>query len=118
MTKPIIYQLAYSPYCIPITQALSAVGHEFETREVPNWERGEILELTNGAYYQVPVIQFKDRIVYESGTDTLDVARSCLLYYHAETFLKVRKYFDFHCFEVCSAASLNRPSSSSSVFDG
>ena len=75
MTKPIIYQLAYSPYCIPITQALVAVGQEFETREVPNWERGEILELTNGAYYQVPVIQFKDRIVYESGTDTLDVAR-------------------------------------------
>ena len=75
MTKPIIYQLAYSPYCIPITQALSAVGQDFEIREVPNWDRGEILELTNGAYYQVPVIQFKDRIVYESGTDTLDVAR-------------------------------------------
>jgi len=75
MTKPIIYQLAYSPYCIPITQALSAVGQEFETREVPNWERGEILKLTNGSYYQVPVIQFEDRIVYESGTDTLDVAR-------------------------------------------
>jgi len=75
MTKPIIYQLAYSPYCIPVTQALVAVGQEFETREVPSWERGEILELTNGAYYQVPVIQFKDRIVYESGTDTLDVAR-------------------------------------------
>ena len=45
MTKPIIYQLAYSPYCIPVTQALVAVGQEFETREVPSWERGEILEL-------------------------------------------------------------------------
>ena len=51
MTKPIIYQLAYSPYCIPITQALSIFGQEFETREVPNWERGEILKLTNGSYY-------------------------------------------------------------------
>jgi glutathione S-transferase len=75
MTKPIIYQLAYSPYCIPITQALTAVGQEFEIREVPNWDRGEILKLTNGLYYQVPVIQFEDRIIYESGTDTLDVAR-------------------------------------------
>src|SRR5260370_36909066 len=75
MTKPIIYQLAYSPYCIPITQALSAVGQEFETREVPNWERGEILKLTSGSYYQGPVIQFEDRIVSESGTDTRDVAR-------------------------------------------
>jgi glutathione S-transferase len=75
MTKPIIYQLAYSPYCIPITQALSAVGQEFEIREVPNWDRGEILKLTNGSYYQVPVIQFEDRIVYESGTETLEVAR-------------------------------------------
>ena len=58
-----------------MAQALSAVGQEFETRELPNWERGEILKLTNGSYYQVPVIQFEDRIVYESGTDTLDVAR-------------------------------------------
>ena len=75
MSKPIIYQLAYSPYCIPITQALTAVGQEFEIREVPNWDRGEILTLTKGSYYQVPVIQFEDRIIYESGTDTLDVAR-------------------------------------------
>ena len=75
MTKPIIYQLACSPYCIPITQALTAVGQEFEIREVPNWDRGEILTLTKGSYYQVPVIQFEDRIIYESGTDTLDVAR-------------------------------------------
>ena len=35
----------------------------------------KILKLTNGSYYQVPVIQFEDRIVYESGPDTLDVAR-------------------------------------------
>ncbi len=63
------------PTRIPITQALTAVGQEFEIREVPYWDRGEILKLTNGSYYQVPVIQFEDRIVYESGTDTLDVAR-------------------------------------------
>ena len=32
-----IYQMAYSPFCIPITAALRACGVAFETREVPNW---------------------------------------------------------------------------------
>ena len=71
----LVYELAHSPYCIPITAALRASGVEFETREVPNWDRSELLRLTGGAYYQVPLLDHDGRLVYESGADTLDVAR-------------------------------------------
>ncbi|HEY3900824.1 MAG TPA: glutathione S-transferase family protein [Chthoniobacter sp.] len=69
-----VYQLAYSPFCIPITAALTACGVEFTTREIPNWDRSELLRLTNGAYYQVPVLEHDGRIVTESGADSEDIA--------------------------------------------
>ena len=73
--KTILHELAHSPFCIPIAQMLRAAGVAFESREVPNWDRSELLRLTNGAYYSVPVLQHGRRIVFESGTDTQDVAR-------------------------------------------
>jgi glutathione S-transferase len=72
--KTILYELAHSPFCIPIAQMLRAARVEFERREVPNWDRGLILRLTKGAYYAVPVLQHGGRVVFESGTDTQDVA--------------------------------------------
>jgi glutathione S-transferase len=71
----IIYQMAHSPFCIPVTAALASLGVEHETREVPNWDRRAILELTGGAYYQVPVLVHDDRLVFESAADSQDVAR-------------------------------------------
>lgn len=71
----IVYEMAHSPYCIPITAALRASGVEFATREIPNWDRRELLRLTGGAYYQVPLLDHDGHLVYESGADTLDVAR-------------------------------------------
>lgn len=70
-----VYEMAHSPYCIPITASLRACGVDFATREVPNWDRRELLRLTGGAYYQVPVLDHDGRFIFESGTDTLDVAR-------------------------------------------
>jgi glutathione S-transferase len=69
-----VYQLAHSPYCIPITSALTACGVPFETIEVPNHDRALVIQLTRGAYYQVPVIEDNGRIVFESGPDTQDIA--------------------------------------------
>ena len=69
-----IYQLAYSPFCIPITAALRACGVPFETREIPNWDRSELLRLTDGAYYQVPVLVHDGRVVTESSGDSEDIA--------------------------------------------
>ena len=70
-----IYQMAYSPFCIPITAALRACGAEFETREIPNWDRRELLRLTDGAYYQVPVLVHDGRVVIESSAESEDIAR-------------------------------------------
>lgn len=70
-----IYQMEYSPFCIPITAALRACGTEFETREIPNWDRSELLRLTNGAYYQVPLLIHDGQTIYESSGDSEDIAR-------------------------------------------
>lgn len=69
-----VLEFAHSPFCIPITQILTAAGVDFTRREVSNADRSEILQLTNGAYYQVPVLIHDDRVVFESGPATQDVA--------------------------------------------
>jgi glutathione S-transferase len=70
-----IYQMEYSPFCIPITAALRACGAEFETQEIPNWDRSELLRLTGGSYYQVPVLVHDGHVVTESSPDSEDIAR-------------------------------------------
>jgi len=69
-----VYQMAYSPFCIPITAALRACGVEFTTHEIPNWDRSELLRLTDGAYYQVPVLVHDGHVVIESSGESEDVA--------------------------------------------
>jgi glutathione S-transferase len=71
----IVYQLEHSPYCIPITRALGALGLPFVTRNVSNADRREIIEITNGAYYQVPVLFHDGRVIFESSPSSIDVAR-------------------------------------------
>ena len=70
-----LVQMPHSPFCIPVAQILRTCGLPFKERNVPNWDRSEILRLTNGAYYQVPVLIHGDTIVFESGPATQDVAR-------------------------------------------
>ncbi len=70
-----IYQLAHSPFCIPITAALQSCGVPFETHEVPNWDRSEIIRLTNGAYYQVPLLVHDGKAVFETAGDSQDISR-------------------------------------------
>jgi glutathione S-transferase len=69
-----VYQMPHSPFCIPVTAALTALGVAHETREVPNWDRRLLLELTDGAYYQVPVLVHNGRVVFESAADSQAVA--------------------------------------------
>jgi glutathione S-transferase len=71
----IIYQLEHSPYCIPITRALGALGKPFATRNVSNADRREIIEITDGAYYQVPVVSHDGKVIFESSPTSIDVAR-------------------------------------------
>ena len=67
--------MAHSPYAIPIRQALTACGVVHEAREVPNWDRGEVIRLTAGAGYQIPVLVHEENIVFETAEKTLDIAR-------------------------------------------
>ena len=71
----VLYQMAHSPYAVPIRQALTACGVTHETREVPNWDRQEVIKLTGGAYYQIPVLTHDGHVVFESGETSLQVAR-------------------------------------------
>ena len=70
-----VYQLEHSPYCIPITRALGALGVPYAIRNVSNGDRREVIELTKGAYYQVPVLSYDAEVVFESSPSSVDVAR-------------------------------------------
>jgi glutathione S-transferase len=70
-----LYEMEYSPFCIPIAAALRACGVDFARREIPNWDRSELLRLTDGAYYQVPLLVHDGRAIYESSAESEDVAR-------------------------------------------
>jgi glutathione S-transferase len=71
----VLYQMAHSPYAIPIRQALTACGVVHKTRDVPNWDRAEVIRLTQGAYYQIALLVHGDRVVFETGGHSLDVAQ-------------------------------------------
>jgi glutathione S-transferase len=71
----VLYQMAHSPFCIPISQAMLSCGVRFEVREVPNWDRTEILRMTGGAYYAVPFLLHDGRPILESSPDSQDIAR-------------------------------------------
>ncbi len=73
-----LYQLPHSPFCIPVRLILNAVKTPFQIRNVSSGNRAEMIMLTDGAYYQVPVIvdeRAGRRLVYESDAYSQDVAR-------------------------------------------
>ena len=70
-----VYEMAHSPYCIPITRALTALGLQFERIPVPNWDRSGVVRASGGVYYQVPLLVNGDDVVFESSEKSLDVAR-------------------------------------------
>jgi glutathione S-transferase len=73
-----VYQLEHSPFCIPVTAILRSLGTPFETVNITNSDRHEIIELTGGEYYQVPVLVDESAggcHIYESSAESQDVAR-------------------------------------------
>jgi glutathione S-transferase len=73
-----LYQLPHSPFCIPVRLILDAASVPFQIRNVSSGNRAEVITLTDGAYYQVPVIldeRAGRRLVYESDSSSQDVAR-------------------------------------------
>ncbi len=70
-----IYQLPHSPYCLPITRALEALGVAFDVVNVSNADRSVIIRLTNGAHYQVPVLVHDGQIVFDGSEVAAEVTR-------------------------------------------
>jgi glutathione S-transferase len=73
-----LYQLPHSPFCIPVRLILEAAQVPFQIRNVSNANRAELITLTSGSYYQVPVIvdeRAERRLVFESDSSSQDVAR-------------------------------------------
>ncbi|MEM7387471.1 MAG: glutathione S-transferase N-terminal domain-containing protein, partial [Verrucomicrobiota bacterium] len=70
-----IYEMEHSPFCIPITRALEALGQDVERIPVSNWDRRPVIELTGGRYYQVPVLVHGDDVIAESSPSSQDIAR-------------------------------------------
>ena len=69
-----IYHFDRSPFCIAIIQAARAGGIEPELVAVSNANRSELIRLTDGASYQVPVLVDGDRVICESDPDSQDIA--------------------------------------------
>ena len=69
-----IYQFARSPFCIAVIQALTAGGVTPELIDVPAGDRSLVIKRTNGAYYQVPLLEDNGALVYESGPESQDIA--------------------------------------------
>lgn len=69
-----VYEMAHSPYCIPITFALRALDTPFERVEVPNHDRSSVIRASSGTYYQVPLLVHNGRFVAESTPTSLDIA--------------------------------------------
>lgn len=72
--RVILHELAHSPYCLPVKRILEAWAIPFETRSVSAWDRRGLIELTGGAYYQVPVLEYGDTVIHETVEDPLAVA--------------------------------------------
>lgn len=70
-----IYGFPHSPFCIAVESALKSLAVEFTSWPIPAWDRSEILRLTDGHYYEVPLLVHDGRPVYESAADTQDIAR-------------------------------------------
>jgi glutathione S-transferase len=62
-----LYQYAYSPYCMPIELALRHSGIPYEVVNLPVGDPSQVIRLTKGECYQVPVLEdlFNHQVVYE-----------------------------------------------------
>lgn len=80
-----LHQIPHSPYCLPVVRVLESLRVPFSIVNVSNGDRSPLIRLTQGAYYQVPILEVEStssgppaRLVFEgsdSSADGLDVAR-------------------------------------------
>lgn len=71
----VIYQMPHSPYCIPLTRAMDALGKPYEVVNIAPHTREEVVTASDGRFYQVPFLQYEGTGVGESTADSIDVPR-------------------------------------------
>lgn len=69
----ILHELAHSPFCIPLRRIFEAWSVPYDRVQVSAWDRRPLIELTSGAYYQVPILQHGEKIIHELPDDPLAV---------------------------------------------
>ena len=72
-----LYQYPYSPFCISIELLLRHARIPFEVADLPPYDPREVIRLTQGAYYQVPVLEDLQtrQVIYERNASGDDVPR-------------------------------------------
>lgn len=71
----VLYQTAWSPYCLVIRRILEAHGLKFRAVEASAGDRSAIWKLTRERYYQVPVLKEGREVVFEVGPDSQVIAK-------------------------------------------
>jgi ubiquinone/menaquinone biosynthesis C-methylase UbiE/glutathione S-transferase len=72
-----LYQYPHSPFCIPIELALRHSGVPYEVVNLPLYDPTQVIQLTKGECYTVPVIEdlFTRKIVHDKSPAGDEVAR-------------------------------------------
>src|SRR5580658_10056293 len=75
-----LYQYPYSPYCISIELILRHSDIPYEVVDLPTCDPTQVIQLTKGEYYQVPVIEdlFTHDVIYDRSPSGDDVPRYIL----------------------------------------
>lgn len=71
----VIYQMPHSPYCIPITRIMEALGESYEVVNISSGTREEVINASEGRFYQVPFLQYEGDGIGESTADSIDIPR-------------------------------------------
>jgi len=64
----------HSPFCIAIEKLLGSLGLSYTSQTIPAWDRSEILRLTDGRAYEVPLLVHEGAAIFESSADSQDIA--------------------------------------------
>ena len=64
----------HSPFCIAIEKVLGSLGLSFTSQTIAAWDRSEILQLTDGRAYEVPLLVHEGAAICESSGDSQDIA--------------------------------------------
>lgn len=69
-----LIQFPWSPFCIVQRRILEFAGIPFKVTNIPNTDRSLVWKSTRERYYQVPIIRYGRRVVFETEDDAQVIA--------------------------------------------